>query len=197
MQHYQRLAVAARILLWTTGFSLILSVTMVVVMYMRRKRLSEVCILAFINRHITLHMANKSLTGKSLAAARTHSVSAGEFPARARKYGVFRLQPLCRQAPRDARPERHRARAQPPALRRRRPGQDAPVRPGYVDDARRVAPRPVAAVELPHFYLVRRSPAVGLDGLKGRDGPTARSRREELWREGGDTPIMTFVYLKY
>ncbi|KAK6199116.1 hypothetical protein LQW54_010099 [Pestalotiopsis sp. IQ-011] len=41
MQHYQRLAVAAQILLWTTGFSLILSVTMVVVMYMRRKRLSE------------------------------------------------------------------------------------------------------------------------------------------------------------
>ncbi|KAI0140255.1 hypothetical protein BJ166DRAFT_542513 [Pestalotiopsis sp. NC0098] len=167
MQHYQRLAVAARILLWTTGFSLILSVTMVVFMYMRRKRLSEVCILAFLNRHTTVHRANKYLTGKSLAAARTHSVSAGEFAARARQHGVLRLQPLRRQASRDARPERHWARAQPPALRRRRPGQDASVRPGHVDIARRVAPRPVAAVELPHFYSICCPAAVGLDGLSG------------------------------
>lgn len=42
MQQYQRLAMAGQILLWTTGFSLLLSVIMVAFMYMRRKKISEV-----------------------------------------------------------------------------------------------------------------------------------------------------------
>lgn len=41
MQQYQRLAMAGQILLWTTGFSLLLSVIMVAFMYMRRKKISE------------------------------------------------------------------------------------------------------------------------------------------------------------